>query len=252
MDIIIIIPAHLASVRLGRKMLIDIDGLPMIEHVRRRAFLSEVFDDVIVVTNSNIIKRKLKKYNAKVKLTKKRHLSGTSRVSEITKYFKFDYACILFADEPFINPDKLSLSIKKVIINKKIKAFNLITNLKSNDMNSNQVVKTVIDTNQNITNYFRNFSSKFKGEKIRKSSGILIFKKNLIDKYNQLKLGINEKKFKIEQFRLLENNVKIKSIFIKNIYPSINTKKEFKFLISLLRKDKKEIKFLNKVKRFEN
>ena len=119
-------------------------------------------------------------------------------------------------------------------------------------MNSNEVVKTVIDNNQNITNYFRNFSNKFKREKIRKSSGILIFKKNLIDKYNQLKFGINEKKLKIEQFRLLENNVKIKSIFIKDIYPSINTKKEFKFLISLLRKDKKEIKFLNKVKRFEN
>ena len=110
-------------------------------------------------------------------------------------------------------------------------------------MNSNEVVKTVIDNNQNITNYFRNFSNKFKREKIRKSSGILIFKKNLIDKYNQLKFGINEKKLKIEQFRLLENNIKIKSIFIKDIYPSINTKKEFKFLISLLRKDKKEIKF---------
>ncbi len=252
MKVIAFIPARLESKRFPNKVLRLINNIPMIEHVRRRAFLSKAFNDVIVVTNSNIIKRKLKKYNAKVKLTKKRHLSGTSRVSEISKYYKFDYACILFADEPFINPDKLSLSIKKVIINKKIRAFNLITNLKSNDMNSNEVVKTVIDDNQNITNYFRNFSSKFKREKIRKSSGILIFKKNLIDKYNELKFGKNEKKLKIEQFRLLENNVKIKSIFIKDIYPSINTKKEFKFLISLLRKDKKEIKFLNKVKRFEN
>ena len=252
MKVIAFIPARLESKRFPNKVLRLIHNIPMIEHVRRRALLSGVFKDVIVVTNSNIIKEKLKKYNAKVELTKKRHLSGTSRVSEVTKHYKFNYACILFADEPFINPNQLSISIKKVNTNKKIKVFNLITNLKLNDMNSSEVVKTVTDNSQNITNYFRNFSSKFKKKKIRKSSGILIFKKNLIDKYNQLKFGINEKKLKIEQFRLLENNVKIKSIFIKDIYSSINTKKEFKQLISLLRKDKKQIKFLNKVKRFEN
>ena len=144
------------------------------------------------------------------------------------------------------------MSIKKINQYKKTKVFNLITNLKQNDIHSKEVVKTVTDKNQNIINYFRKFKKNFKKKKIKKSSGILIFEKDLIDKYNQLKLGINEKKLKIEQFRLLENNIKIKSIFIKDIYPSINTKKEFKFLISLLRKDKKEIKFLNKVKRFEN
>ena len=41
----------------------------MIEHVRRRALLSKAFNDVIVVTNSNI-KRKLKKYNAKLNYQK--------------------------------------------------------------------------------------------------------------------------------------------------------------------------------------
>ena len=251
MKVIAFIPARLESKRLPNKVLRLIHNIPMIEHVRRRALLSGVFKDVVVVTNSKIIKNKLLKYNANVKLTKKKHLSGTSRVSEITKYYKFDYACILFADEPFINPNQLSMSIKKINQYKKTKVFNLITNLKQNDIHSKEVVKTVTDKNQNIINYFRKFHKNFKKKKIKKSSGILIFEKDLIDKYTGLKIGKNEKKLKIEQFRLLENNFKIKSIFIKDINPSINTKKEFNLLLSLVSKDQKEIKYLNKVKKFE-
>ena len=55
----------------------------------------------------------------------------------------------------------------------------------------------------------------------------------------------------MKQFRFLENNIKIKSVFIKNIYPSVNTKKELKDLLALVKKDKKENKTINKVKKFE-
>ncbi len=47
--LIAVIPAHLASVRLKRKVLIKLFGLPMIEHVRRRVVNSNIFDEVIVV-----------------------------------------------------------------------------------------------------------------------------------------------------------------------------------------------------------
>ena len=67
MKVIAFIPARLESKRFPNKVLRLIHNIPMIEHVRRRALLSKAFNDVIVVTNSNIIKRKLKKYNAKVK-----------------------------------------------------------------------------------------------------------------------------------------------------------------------------------------
>ena len=50
MNIVGIIPAHLASVRLERKVLLDLNGLPMIEHVRRRAMLSDLKDNVFVAT----------------------------------------------------------------------------------------------------------------------------------------------------------------------------------------------------------
>ena len=48
--IIAVIPAHLASVRLSEKMMLPIYGLPMLEHVRRRALLSKKISDVYVAT----------------------------------------------------------------------------------------------------------------------------------------------------------------------------------------------------------
>ena len=252
MNVLAFIPARLESKRFPNKVLKSINNIPMIEHVRRRALLSGVFKDVLVVTNSKLLKKKLKEYKAKVIITKKRHVSGTSRISEISKNYEFDYGCILFADEPFINPSKLSICLKKLRANKKEKVFNLTTDLKLGDLESNQVVKTVKDEKGYIVNYFRKLNKNNFQKNITKSSGILIFKKDLIDNYNKLKIGKKEKKLNIEQFKILENNIKIKSIFISNIYPSINTKKEFNNLLSLIYKNKKEVEILERVIKFES
>jgi 3-deoxy-manno-octulosonate cytidylyltransferase (CMP-KDO synthetase) len=50
MKFIAVIPAHLASVRFPNKILFDFFGLPMIEHVRRRALLSGYLSEVYVAT----------------------------------------------------------------------------------------------------------------------------------------------------------------------------------------------------------
>ena len=44
--LIAVIPAHLDSVRLKRKVLIDLFGIPMIEHVRRRVVNSNIFENL--------------------------------------------------------------------------------------------------------------------------------------------------------------------------------------------------------------
>ena len=50
MKTILAIPAHLGSKRLKQKLLIKIEGLPIIEHVRRRAILSKSFSKIFVIT----------------------------------------------------------------------------------------------------------------------------------------------------------------------------------------------------------
>ena len=73
MNLKVIIPAHLASLRLKEKILIDIHGLPMIEHVRRRALISKQFDEVVVCTCDLKIKKVINNYNGKVIMTSRKH-----------------------------------------------------------------------------------------------------------------------------------------------------------------------------------
>ena len=245
------IPARLESKRFPNKVIKLFFNLPMIEHVRRRAIISKVFDKVLVVTNSNLIKKKLNKYKAKTIITKQKHYNGTSRVSEISKNFKYDYAFILFADEPLLDINMLKKCQRDIKKNKKTLIYNVVTNLKKGDMKSPHVVKCLINKKGFITNFYRNTKKKNTYTTVRKSSGILIFKRQLLNKFCTLKMKSKEKVFKVEQFRFLENNIPIKSIFYKDIYPSINDKKEFVALFDKVKKNKIELNNLKKIDKIE-
>ena len=248
MKLLAFIPARLESHRFPKKIIKNIFGLPMIEHVIRRIKYSNIFDEIVVVTNNLRIKKMIKHKDIKVVLSKEKHSNGTSRVSEISKNFNYNLGVILFADEPFLKSKKLKIIIKKLKKIKNFEVINVVTKLKKNDLDSKEIVKCETNKKGIIENYFRNKKKIKKGNKLFKSSGILIFKKKILDSYKILKKTNEENKFKIEQFRFLKNNLKLKSIFVDNIYPSINTKKEFNEIIKLIKSKKSELKLIEKLK----
>jgi len=79
MKIVAVIPAHLASVRFPGKILFQFHGLPMIEHVRRRALLSKVVSDVYVATCDEEIAETIRGYGGKVNMTANTHTNGNTR-----------------------------------------------------------------------------------------------------------------------------------------------------------------------------
>jgi 3-deoxy-manno-octulosonate cytidylyltransferase (CMP-KDO synthetase) len=76
MKIVAVIPAHLASVRFPRKILFPFHGLPMIEHVRRRALLSSAASDVIVATCDEEIATVVRGFGGKVIMTANTHTTS--------------------------------------------------------------------------------------------------------------------------------------------------------------------------------
>ena len=82
---IVIIPARLNSTRFPSKILHKINGLPMVEHVRRRALFSKNIDEVFIATGDKEIVNELKKYKANIIFTKQEHDNGTSRITEAVK-----------------------------------------------------------------------------------------------------------------------------------------------------------------------
>ncbi len=80
----VVIPARYASTRLPGKPLLDICGLPMIEHVRQRA-LATGADRVIVATDDQRVADVVSGFGGEVCMTSPDHQTGTDRLAEVAK-----------------------------------------------------------------------------------------------------------------------------------------------------------------------
>ena len=104
LQVVAVIPAHMASVRFPGKILYELHGLPMIEHVRRRALMCDVFSDVFVATCDKEIAAVIKDFGGNVKMTSDQHRNGTSRVSEAIQDIEATHVVLLQGDEPLLLP----------------------------------------------------------------------------------------------------------------------------------------------------
>jgi 3-deoxy-manno-octulosonate cytidylyltransferase (CMP-KDO synthetase) len=80
-DVLVLIPARMASLRLPGKPLADIAGKPMIVHVVRRAEAAAV-GPVVVATDSGAIATAVEKAGGRAVLTRSDHASGSDRIFE--------------------------------------------------------------------------------------------------------------------------------------------------------------------------
>src|SRR5215211_8765303 len=80
-DVLIVIPARMASTRLPGKPLADIAGEPMIVHVMRRAQAADV-GAVVVATDSEAIAACVEKAGGRAVMTRADHVSGSDRIFE--------------------------------------------------------------------------------------------------------------------------------------------------------------------------
>jgi 3-deoxy-manno-octulosonate cytidylyltransferase (CMP-KDO synthetase) len=80
-DILIVIPARMASTRLPGKPLAEIAGEPMIVHVLRRAQAANV-GEVVVATDSEAIAACVEKAGGRAVMTRADHVSGSDRIFE--------------------------------------------------------------------------------------------------------------------------------------------------------------------------
>src|SRR5688572_15418862 len=80
-DVLILIPARMASTRLPGKPLADIAGEPMIVHVMRRAEEAKI-GPVVVATDAEAIAAAVEKAGGRAVMTRADHVSGSDRIFE--------------------------------------------------------------------------------------------------------------------------------------------------------------------------
>lgn len=105
-DFIVVVPARLASTRLPRKPLIDIDGIPMVVHVARNAELSGATRAVVAADSEEILNA-CHAYDVECILTSTDHATGTDRLAEAAVRLQLAPDQIVVnvqSDEPLLPP----------------------------------------------------------------------------------------------------------------------------------------------------
>ena len=213
------IPARLDSTRLPGKLMMDLNGSPVILSTLLNTIKTNLFDEVYVVTDSKEIYNYLIKHHKNILFSKENHVSGSDRIAEFAKNMEVDIIVNVQGDEPLIDKKSLQKLVNtfKLDKDKKIDLVSLmkvISNMEEVENPNN--VKVVTDSDD-FAIYFSRSPIPFNSASNPKLNyfkhiGIYGFrKKSLVDFYNSkpTKLELIEK---LEQLRYLESGKKIKMV----------------------------------------
>jgi 3-deoxy-manno-octulosonate cytidylyltransferase (CMP-KDO synthetase) len=114
-SVLAIIPARFHSTRLPGKILADIAGKPMIEHVYRRAAAASRVHGVIVATDDERIADAVCGFGGAAIMTREDHVSGTDRIAEVVSQLPCLAVVNLQGDEPLIEPATIDAAIAPLL-----------------------------------------------------------------------------------------------------------------------------------------
>ena len=227
-----VIPARIGSTRFPRKILADIEGKPMIAHVAERALEAEMLDKVIIAIDSEETQKALSSYKFDLVMTDIGHKSGTDRVAEVAK--AIDEAEIIIniqGDEPLLNP---------IVIDKLIKLFDDPTvsmstavsrNIGVKDYMDRNIVKVFLDENQNAYSFKRDiYDSEIGG--VFRHVGFYGFQRETLFEFSSLSPSKNEIENSLEQFRALDNGIKIKALITNSEQLAVDMPEDLDRVIS--------------------
>ena len=245
MKIVAIIPARLKSTRFPNKVLLPIHGLPMIEHVRRRALMCQTLFEVIVATCDDEIANVVHSYGGQVIRTSESHINGTTRVAEAATQLDCSHVLLLQGDEPLLLPRHLEILVQTIATEPEIGCWNLVGAIEAEDeLNRYSFVKCAIAAPHEVLYCFRrspNFSD-FSTQKayVRKMLGVMAYRKDFLQKLSILPVSPIERAESIEQMRILESGFNLSYVEVSPTLPSINEPSELQEVLDTLAADSEQ------------
>ena len=241
MTVSALIPARLNSSRLEKKLIKDLDGIPIIVRTYKNIVSTNLFKEVIVVTDADEIVEILKRHNIKFLKSLKSHNTGTDRIAEFADKFNSDIIVNVQGDEPFVSKDDLISIINefKYDSNNLVNVVSLMIKLYNIDeINNPNNVKVVVDNNNDSILFSRSIIP-FDRDDLKpnyyKHIGVYAFRSLYLKKFAKYDQTPLEKAEMIEALRIVEHGEKIRMIEIFKEHVSIDTIDDLKMAESILK-----------------
>lgn len=215
MSVVAVIPARWASTRFEGKVLADINGKPMIQHVYERLLQAKQVDRVLIACDEEHVRQSVASFGGEAIMTAKDHPSGSDRIAEAVKNIDADIVVNVQGDEPLIDPQVID-DLTTVFQDDECVMATAIKSITDDaDLNNPNIVKVVVDVHGNAL-YFSRSAIPFNRDGVKaeyhRHLGIYAYRKDFLLKFVQWPESTLELTERLEQLRVLENGHKIKTI----------------------------------------
>jgi 3-deoxy-D-manno-octulosonate cytidylyltransferase len=221
------IPARYAATRFPAKLMQALGTKTVIRHTYDNTMATGLFDEVYVVTDSEIIFNEITSYGGKAIMSKKEHESGSDRIAEAIEHLAIDIVVNVQGDEPFVNKEPLEKLIA-VFKEDKVEVASLMQVLTNTDLIADpNYVKVAVDKNMNALFFSRSVIPYPRNTEIPivyyEHIGVYAFKKQALLNFTNWPISTLEAAEKIECLRYLENGVSIKMVVTNYMGVEIDT-----------------------------
>jgi len=213
MNIVAVIPARYAATRFPGKLMQMLGNKPVIRHVYVNVKKTGLFNDVFVVTDSDIIYNEITKNGGKAIMSKKEHESGSDRIAEAIAEMNVDIIVNVQGDEPFIKKEPLE-KLVRLFDDQDVQVASLMRKISKGEAENPNNVKVLTDSS-GYALYFSRSIIPFQRDPGSAVDyflhvGVYGYKKDVLMKFTHWPQSKLEKTEKLEQLRYLENGIKIK------------------------------------------
>ncbi|MCH8275189.1 MAG: 3-deoxy-manno-octulosonate cytidylyltransferase [Armatimonadetes bacterium] len=210
-EIVVVIPARMASSRCPGKPLLDLCGRPMVQWVFEAASRASVASKVVIATPDREIADAARSFGAEAILTSAGHRTGTDRVAEVARLLKADAFLNVQGDEPLIPPATVD-ACAAPLLDGRAEMASIYDWAAEDDENDPAVVKVVTDSEDRALYFSRSpipFRQGADTDRAKKHVGVYAYTGAVLERFVSWEPAPLEKMERLEQLRFLENGVAI-------------------------------------------
>lgn len=242
MRTIALIPARYGATRFPGKLMARLGDKTVILRTYESAVKTGVFDEVMVVTDSDIIYNEIVQNGGKAVMSKKEHECGTDRIAEAAEEIQdVDIVVNVQGDEPFTKREPLQqlLEVFKGEEGRNVQVASLMQVLHDEaSIADPNYVKVAVDKNNNALFFSRSVIPYPRNKEIKsvyyEHIGIYAFRRQMLLDFTRMPVTPLEAAEKIECLRYLENGIPLKMVLTDYMGVEIDTPEDLEKAAKLL------------------
>jgi 3-deoxy-manno-octulosonate cytidylyltransferase (CMP-KDO synthetase) len=213
---IAVIPARYAATRFPAKLMQMLGDKTVIRHTYENTVATGLFDDVLVITDSDIIFQEIVSHGGNAQMSKREHESGSDRIAEAVADLDVELIVNVQGDEPFMQKQPLA-DLLAAFSEDSVQVASLMHRiLQPDEWQNPNIVKVVFDK-ENFSLLFSRSCIPFQRNMEVSAAywrhiGVYAYRKKALMQFVQWPIGILENIEKLEQLRYLENGIPIKMV----------------------------------------